>query len=70
MADLAPEVAGEIARAGVSVHQLLMTESGGNIMHANQVLRSIANKKFDEIGGIEARAVDRVLDESKPATKV
>ncbi|MGB0888745.1 MAG: hypothetical protein ACPGWS_00550 [Solirubrobacterales bacterium] len=59
--DLPPGVAAELLREGVSGHQTIMLESKGNIQHANSMLRSIGNKKFDEVGSTESRAVDRVL---------
>jgi hypothetical protein len=59
--DLPSGVLGELLREGVSAHQSLMTESKGNIQHSNNMLRSMANKKFDEVGSVESRAVDRVL---------
>lgn len=46
---------------GISAHQTVMVESKGNIGHQNALLRAMALKKFDEVGSIEARAVDRVL---------
>lgn len=46
---------------GLTAHQTIMTESKGNIIHDNALLRKMALKKFDEVGSIEARAVDRVL---------
>jgi len=59
--DLPSGVLGELIREGVSAHQLMMTESKGNIQHSNNLTRLIAAKKFDEVGSIESRAVDRVL---------
>ena len=46
---------------GIGAHQLVMTESKGNIGHQNALLRAVSLKKFDEVGSIESRAVDRVL---------
>lgn len=59
--DLPEGVAAELLREGVSAHQLIMLESRGNIQHSNNLARLMANKKFDEVGSIESRAVDRVL---------
>lgn len=59
--DLPAGVAAELLREGVSGHQTIMLESKGNIQHGNAMLRAISNKKFDEVGSTEARAVDRVL---------
>ena len=59
--DLPQGVAGELLREGVSAHQSIMVESKGNIQHSNNLTRLMANKKFDEVGSIESRAVDKVL---------
>ena len=55
-ADLADGVAQAILNSGVNAHQFLMTESQGNIQHANNITRLTAAKKFDEIGIGESKA--------------
>ncbi len=59
--DLPEGVAGELLREGVATHQQMMLESKGNIQHSNNLARLSANKKFDEVGSIESRAVDMIL---------
>lgn len=60
--DISPTAREAVVMEGITSHQLIMTESKGNIQHDNGLLRKIALKKFDEVGSIESRAVDRVLD--------
>lgn len=59
--DLCPTTREVLLSEGIGAHSAVMTEIKGGISHALAMLRAMANKKFDEIGGIEARAVDRVL---------
>jgi len=59
--DLSPTVREVLITEGIGAHQTVMTESKGNIGHQNALLRSMALKKFDEVGSIEARAVETVL---------
>ena len=40
---------------------LVMTEIKGNVANSNNLLRLSATKKYDEVGSIESRAVDKVL---------
>lgn len=61
-ADISPTGREILVSEGLAAHQTLMTESKGNIIHDNGLLRKIALKKFDEVGSIESRAVDKVLD--------
>jgi len=56
MADLPEGVLTELIRAGASAHQFLMVESQGNIQHANNLLRQVANAHVNEVGSIEAQA--------------
>lgn len=55
------DVNGELQREGVSAHQLIMTESKGNIQSSNNILRHTAVKKFDQVDTIESAAVEKVL---------
>ena len=59
-ADLADGVAQAILNSGVNAHQILMTESQGNIIHANNITRLTAAKKFDELGTLEGKAAQGV----------
>ncbi len=61
--DLSPTTREVLLSEGIAAHQTVMVESKGNIGHQNALLRAMALKKFDEVGSIEARAVDRVLGE-------
>ena len=40
---------------------LIMTEIKGNFINSNNLTRLTVTKKFDEVGSIESRAVDKVL---------
>jgi len=59
--DLSPTVREVLISEGIAAHQTVMVESKGNIGHQNALLRAMALKKFDEVGSIEARAVETVL---------
>ncbi|QDT94277.1 hypothetical protein [Gimesia algae] len=63
MAELDPGiVATNIIQQGSQMHQLLMTESGGNIQNANNLARLTSVKKFDELQATESSAVKKVLE--------
>jgi len=59
--DISPTGREVLISEGIAAHQILMTEAKGNISHDMGLLRKIALKKFDEVGSIESRAVDKVL---------
>ena len=40
---------------------LVMTEIKGNVINSNNLTRLVVTKKFDEVGSIESRSVDKVL---------
>ena len=54
--DLPDGVGTTLLNQAVQAHQFLMTESQGNIQHANNMLRSQANQQFGELSSIEAQA--------------
>jgi len=56
MLDLPEGVGTTLLNQAVQSHQFLMTESQGNIQHANNMLRSVGNKKFDQLSSVEAQA--------------
>ncbi len=51
----------------LATHRVLMTESRANSQHSGNILRTSANKKFAEIGPLEAAAAEVVL-RIKPLT--
>lgn len=54
--DLPEGVGTSVLAQAANIHQFLMTESQGNIQHANATLRAAANKKFDQLSSVEAQA--------------
>jgi len=54
--DLPDGVGTTLLNQAVQAHQFLMTESQGNIQHANNMLRSQANQQFGELSSVEAQA--------------
>lgn len=54
--DLPEGVGTTLLNQAVQTHQFLMTESQGNIQHANAALRAVANKKFDQLDSVEAQS--------------
>jgi hypothetical protein len=56
MADIPESVATQLMASSIQTHQFLMTESQGNIQHANNMLRSVSNKMFDQLDSVEAQA--------------
>lgn len=54
--DLPEGVGTTLLNQAVQSHQFLMTESQGNIQHANGMLRAQANQQFGELSSVEAQA--------------
>jgi len=65
MADLPESVHTSLLTESVQAHQLIMTESKGNIASSSNLVRHIAAKKFDQVDTIEASAVEKVLTAGK-----
>ena len=59
--DLEPGIAQALLNSAVQSHQVLMTESQGNIQHANNITRLTAAKKFDELGVVEGKTAQGVV---------
>ena len=59
--DLPENVASELLRQGVSVHQQAMTDISTNASHIHNITRGSIVRKFDEIGTLESRANSGVM---------
>tara|TARA_R100000951_G_scaffold78474_1_gene66219 strand:- start:72 stop:296 length:225 start_codon:yes stop_codon:yes gene_type:complete len=60
--DIPQGVLAILTQQGIQASQQLMAETMGNIQSSANVVRHAAAKKFDEIGGIEARSAGSVLN--------
>lgn len=54
--DLPEGVGTTLLNQAVQAHQFLMTETQGNIQHANNMLRQVANQQFSELSSVEGQA--------------
>jgi len=60
-ADINDEVAGLVFTELTGSHSALMADSKANTVSINHIGRATGIKKFDEVGPIEAAAVEKVL---------
>jgi len=49
-------VASHLMAESIQTHKFFMAETMGNIQHANNMLRAIGNKQFDQLDSVEAQA--------------
>lgn len=54
--DLPDGVSTQLLTDAIQTHKFVMLETQGNIQHANNMLRSISNKMFDQLDSVESQA--------------
>ena len=65
VADLPEGVLTSLLNESVQAHQAVMHEAKNNAASANNLVRHIAAKKFDQVDTIEASSVEKVLTAGK-----
>ena len=60
--DLPEGLGSALLNESVSAHSSNMAEISGGLQFSNALLRSVATKKFDEVGAIESSGAKRAIE--------